>query len=92
MSNFNSVLRELNKMRKMIQPPSEEILVMIFEQSNEYIELSWNEYHEAERSSWNGQPNELAQELERRYKDGDIDDGGLVCFFFGKDAFDWGEE
>lgn len=89
--NTNQLLNLIKRLKKDLKPDANELLELLFPSLNEYYEITIQEFWEAEQSLWNNQPNELAKKFMDYYKEGHIDDGGLVCFFHDSTNL-WNEE
>ncbi|GEK35450.1 hypothetical protein [Kurthia sibirica] len=89
--NTDQLLNLIKRLKKDIEPDAAALLELFFPSLNEYHAVTIHEFWEAEQSLWNNKPNELAKKFMNYYKNGHIDDGGLVCFFYDSTNL-WNEE
>lgn len=75
------MLNLIKQLKKELEPAAEELLELFFPSLNERLEITVQNFWEAEQSLWNNKPNELAKKLMNYFENGHIDDSGLVCFF-----------
>lgn len=81
MVSVSQLQNMIRRLKKQIMPNPDETILMHFPTLGSTYELTVAEFDEAEQSSFNGQPNELAKKFQRYLNDGHFDESGLVCFF-----------